>query len=48
MFSEVIFQCVKQSIRVNQHNLFEGKEFVSTLRQLNAFLSSFGHWDNCK
>ena len=48
MFSEVIFQCVKQSIGVNQHHLFEGKEFIRTLWQLNAFLSSFGHWDNCK
>ena len=25
-----------------------GKEFVSTLWQLNAFLSSFGQWENCK
>ena len=31
MFSEVIFQCVKQSIGINQHHLFEGKEFISTL-----------------
>ena len=48
MFSEVIFQYVEQSIRVNQHHLFEGKEFVSTLWQLSAFLSSFGQWENCK
>ena len=48
IFSEVIFQSVKQSIGVNQHHLFEGKEFVSTLWQLNAFLSYFGKWENCK
>ena len=48
MFSEVIFHCVKQSIGINQHHLFEAKEFVSTLWQLNAFLTSFGRWENCK
>ena len=39
MFSEVFFQCVKQSIGINQHHLFEGKGFISTLWQFIIFLS---------
>ena len=46
--TSIAYPVVKQSIIVNQHHLFEGKEFVSTLWQLNAFLSSFGQWENCK